>query len=279
MQETVVCVATSERTWQTLPRYCFNAPFIANRHKFDLAVGFNGDDPEGLRYLDALTPEYVLPRPNTGHDLANFDNIIKNIPGYGRYIFLHDDHWFYDEEWFDRLEQLHEESPDVGVFGNLVRFDLQGDFKDYHDRLCVSMGYTEVLGRSFPHFVQGLAGSYQGSVIRAILDLDGIPHLHRSVQSAAQVFERVFSELMLMRGTRFAQIPPGFEMFLVHRDHSYVAIKLQQAMQQIAAGNRDAAERIFVHLQSLRPDDPSVGVRINAVRAGNGDPAVAPGVA
>ena len=81
MQETVVCVATSERTWRSLARYCFNAPFIANRHKFDLAVGFNGDDPEGRRYLDALTPEYVLTRPNTGHDLANFDNIIKQHPG------------------------------------------------------------------------------------------------------------------------------------------------------------------------------------------------------
>lgn len=273
MHETVVCVATSERTWQSLGRYCFNAPFIANRHKFDLAVGFNGDDPEGRRYLDTLTPEYVLVRPNTGHDLANFDNILKRIPGYQQYILLHDDHWFYDDMWFERLADLHDASPETGVFGNLVRFDLAGDFKEYHDRVCSSMGYTEVIGRPYPHFVQGLAGSYTGSVIRTMLEQDGIPHLHRSVQAAAQVFERVFSGLMLNQGIQFGQIPPGFEMYLVHRDHSFVAIKLQQAAHLIIEGNRAAAEEIFRLVHQLRPDDPTVTVRINAVRAGQADPA------
>ena len=273
MQETVVCVATSERTWRSLGRYCFNAPFIANRDRFDLAVGFNGDDPEGRRYLDTLTPEYILTRPNTGHDLANFDNLIKNIPGYAHYILLHDDHWFYDDMWFERLEELHASSPAIGVFGNLVRFDLTGDFKEYHDRLCSDMGYTEVIDRPYPHFVQGLAGSYKGEVIRAMLEQDGIPHLHRSVQAAAQVFERVFSGLMLNQGVQFGQIPPGFELYLVHRDHSFVAIKLQQAAQHIADGNRDAAEEIFVMLHHLRPDDASVKVRVEAVRAGLSDPA------
>ena len=279
MHDTVVCVATSERTWQSLWRYCLNAPFIANRHKFDLAIGFNGDDPEGRRSLDTLTPEYVLMRPNTGHDLANFDNIIKHIPAYDRYVFMHDDHWFYDEEWFERLEELHLSSPEIGVFGNLVRFDLQGDFREYHDRFCSIMGYAEVIGKPYPHFVQGLAGSYTGAVIRKVLDMDGIPHMHRSVQSAAQVFERVFSGLLLNQGVQFAQIPPGFEMYLVHRDHSFVAIKLQQAAHHIAGGDREAAEEIFVLLHQLRPGDPSVQQRVDAVRAGHDDPASIPSCA
>jgi hypothetical protein len=277
MQETIVCVATSERTWQSLGRYCFNAPFITNRHRFDLAIGFNGDDHEGRRFLDGLTPEYVLVRPNTGHDLANFDNIIKNVPIYSQYILLHDDHWFYDEDWFNRLEGLLESSPDTDVFGNLVAYDLKGDFKDYHDRLCSLMGYTDVIDRPYPHFVQGLAGMYRGSAIRTVLEMDGIPHLHRSVQAAAQVFERVFSSLMLNRGLQFEQIPPGFEMYLVHRDHSFVAIKLQQASQHLVRGDNEGAESIFIMLNQLRPDDPGVQTRIRAVRAGLPDPAIAPG--
>lgn len=277
MHETVVCVATSERTWESLARYCFNAPFIANRHRFDLAIGFNGDDPEGRRFLDGLTPEYVLVRPNTGHDLANFDNIIKNIPNYAQYILLHDDHWFYDEEWFDRLGGLLDLFPDTEVFGNLVTYDLRGDFKDYHDRLCSITGYTDVIDRPYPHFLQGLAGLYRGSVIRTVLAMDGIPHLHRSVQSAAQVFERVFSSLLLNRGVQFGQIPPGFEMYLVHRDHSFVALKLQQATQYLARGDTKGAESIFVMLNQLRPDDPGVQARIKAVRAGQGDLAIASG--
>jgi hypothetical protein len=62
-------------------------------------------------------------------------------------------------------------------------------------------------------------------------------------------------------------------MYLVHRDHSFVAIKLQQAAQHIADGNRDGAEEIFVMLHHLRPDDASVKVRIDTVRAGLADPA------
>ncbi len=279
MNDTVVCVSTSERTWPVLARYCFNAPFLANRHRFDLAIGFNGDDPEGRRYLDTLTPEYTLMRPNVGHDLANFDNILKRIPLYERYILLHDDHWFYDEEWFERLEDLHEASPETGVFGNLARYDLQGDFKDYHDRMCTMFGYTEVIGKPYPHFVQGIAGSYRGSVIRMLLEQDGIPHLHRHVQSAAQVFERLLSWLLLDRGVEVAQIPPGFEMYLVHRDHSFVAIKLQQAAQQIARGDRAGAEETFVLLQQLRPDDRTIELRIDAVRAGMADPAISPRLA
>jgi hypothetical protein len=97
------------------------------------------------------------------------------------------------------------------------------------------------------------------------------------VQAAAQVFERVFSSLMLNRGLQFEQIPPGFEMYLVHRYHSFVAIKLQQASQHLARGNNEGAESIFIMLNQLRPDDPGVQTRIRAVRAGLPDPAIAPG--
>lgn len=268
MRNTIVCVATSARTWQALGRYCFNAPFRANRHRFDLAVGFNGSDTEGRRFIDTLTPEYLLLRPNTGHDLANFDNILKNVPLYARYVLLHDDHWFYDEEWFERLTGLLDGAPDIGVFGNLVAYDLKGEFKEYHDRLCQLTGYEEVAGRSYPHFVQGLAGIYRGTVIRTMLDDDGIPHLHRGIQPAAQVYERVFSALMLDRGVRFGQIPPGYELYLVHRDHSIVALKLEQASRYLAEGDRDGAGAIFLQLRQLRPGDAGLEQRINALQTG-----------
>jgi hypothetical protein len=268
MRETIVCVAASECTWENLKRYCFNAAFRANRHRFDLAIGFNGYDHEAIRFIDALTPEYLLTRPNTGHDLANFDNILKRVPAHARYILMHDDHWFFDEEWFDRLLVLLDSTPEVGVFGNLVPYDVQGSFKEYYDRLCALTGYDEVLGHGYPHFLQGLAGIYRGEVIREILTDDGIPHLHRSVQTAAQVFERVFSALLLNRGVHFAQIPPGFELFLVHRDHSIVLIKLEQAAHYLDMGDRDSAESIFAMLKELRPDDADLTKRMGEMRAG-----------
>ncbi|MCC6398690.1 MAG: hypothetical protein IT282_16870 [Bacteroidetes bacterium] len=268
MRETIVCVAASECTWKNLRRYCFNAAFRANRHRFDLAVGFNGYDPEAIRFIDTLTPEYLLTRPNTGHDLANFDNILKRVPAHTRYILMHDDHWFFDEEWFDRLLVLLDGSPEIGVFGNLVPYDVQGPFREYYDRLCTVTGYDDVLGHGYPHFLQGLAGIYRGEVIQEVLACDGIPHLHRSIQAAAQVFERVFSALLLNQGVRFAQIPPGFELFLVHRDHSIILIKLEQAAHCLDAGDRDSAENIFAMLKELRPDDADLMKRIEELRAG-----------
>lgn len=268
MRKTIVCVAASECTWQNLRRYCFNAAFRANRHRFDLAVGFNGYDPEAIRFIDTLTPEYLLTRPNTGHDLANFDNILKRVPAHTRYILMHDDHWFFDEEWFDRLLVLLDSTPEIGVFGNLVPYDVQGSFREYYDRLCTMTGYDDVLGHGYPHFLQGLAGIYRGEVIQEMLACDGIPHLHRSIQAAAQVFERVFSALLLNQGVRFAQIPPGFELFLVHRDHSIVLIKLEQAAHCLDAGDRDSAENIFAMLKELRPEDADLMKRIADMRAG-----------
>ncbi len=268
MRETIVCIAASERTWSNLRQFCFNAAFRANRHRFDLAVGFNGFDPDAERYIDTFTPEYVLPRPNTGHDLANFDNILKRVPDYQRYILLHDDHWFFDEEWLDRLYMLLEDTPEVGVFGNLVPFDVKGTFKEYFDQLCTTNGYDDVPGRMYPHYLKGLAGIYRGEVIKAILADDGIPHLHRSVQPAAQVFERVFSALLLNKGVHFAQIPPGCELYLVQRDHNIVSIRLEQAATYLTLGDRDSAETVFARLMELRPQDADLVKRIADLRAG-----------
>lgn len=268
MNSIVVCVASSERTWQNLSRYCFNAPFRANRHRFDLAIGFNGDDPEAFRAIDMFTPEYLLQRPNTGHDLANFDNLIKRIPAYDTYVFMHDDHWFFDEGWVDRLLELRQNAGGIDVFGNLVASDVTGPMQVLYDRLAIDLGYDEILGKQYPHFLQGLAGMYRGSVIRDLLSIDGIPHIHRSVQLAAQVFERMFSFLLLERGWTLGQIPPGYEMYLVHRDHSIVAIKLEQAAAYLEAGDDTHAQQIFGLLKGLRPNDPVLQQRIEELWSG-----------
>ncbi len=266
MHDMVVCIASSDRTWHNLPRYCFNAPFRSNRHRFDLVVGFNGFDPEAFRFIDTFRPEYLIPRPDTGADVANFDNILKRIPTYETYVLMHDDHWFFDEGWVDRLQDLLEHQPGIDVLGNLVPFDVQGPMKTLFDRLALDLGYDELLGKEYPHFLRGLAGIYRGTVVTDLLNQDGIPHIHRPVQLAAQVFERMFSCLLLEQGFRFGQIPPGYEMYLVHRDHSIIAIKLEQAAAYMTAGEEDHAEQVFATLSELRPADPELQERIEMLR-------------
>jgi hypothetical protein len=264
---TVVCVSASERTWKNLERYCFNAPFRAQRRNFALAVGFNGYDADGLRLIEHLEPEHLFIRPNTGHDLANFDNILKRLPAFDRYILLHDDHWFHDPRWLDVLDQLARSHPEVGVWGNLSQWDVEGKFSEYYMQLTGFLGYEEMASRKFQWFLQGLAGVYNGVVVKKILAMDGIPHLHRSVQIAAQVCERLFSGLIQEAGTTFGQIPPGYELYLLHRDHSIVKVKLEEAATLIAYGERTRAEEIFEILSDLRPDDHNLRTRIEHLRA------------
>jgi hypothetical protein len=252
---TVVCVSASERTWKNLQRFCFNAPFRAQRPNVALAIGFNGYDQEALRFIEELEPDHLFVRPNTGHDLANFDNLLKMLPAYGRYILLHDDHWFHDPHWLNVLDQHAAENPDVDVWGNLVQWDVEGEFQGYYAQLASFLGYEELKDRRIPQFLQGLAGVYKGSVIERLLASDGIPHLHRSVQVAAQVCERMFSVILADQGARFGQIPPGFELYLLHRDHSIVKVKLEEATTLMARGERSRAEEIFGLLEGLRPDD------------------------
>jgi hypothetical protein len=258
----VVCVATSERTWRNLDRYCFNPVFRAQRHRVALAVGFNGTDPEALRFIERLEPEHLFLRPNTGHDLANFDNMLKRLPAYEQYLFLHDDHWFHDTAWVDTLGGLMARQPGAGVLGNLVPFDVTGEFLEYYTLLTRALGYDEMAETAYPYFLQGLAGLYRRHVVEQILAMDGIPHLHRSVQVAAQVCERLFSGLLLRRGIVLEQIPPGFELYLVHRDHSIVKMKLEQAAGFLASGNGERAEHIFRLLRELRPGDDILESRI-----------------
>jgi hypothetical protein len=263
---TIVCVSASERTWTNLQRYCFNAPFRAQRPKVALAVGFNGYDADALRFIESLEPEHLFVRPNTGHDLANFDNILKRLPAYERYILLHDDHWFHDQDWLDVLDRLASSRPDIDVWGNLAPCDVEGVFREYYTQLTGFLGYEDMAAKMFPHFLQGLAGVYSGAVVKKILAMDGIPHLHRSVQVAAQVCERLFSGLLLDQGVTFGQIPPGYELYLLHRDHSIVKVKLEEAAILIGRGERARAEEIFTILSELRPDDDTLRTRIDQLR-------------
>ena len=216
-KETLVGVVTSEKTWHHLDRYCFNDNFIENRPLFDLAVVFNGKDSEGIKYVNNFLPEYLFVRPNASLDPAAFDFLIKNIPVYERYILLHDDHWFIDKNWFHTINVLMNLHEEVDVRGNLVKSDIN---KPLNSLLISSiLGCAEYQPENFPYFLQGLAGLFKGKVIEAILKLDGIPHIHNNNKEVAQVCERIFSFILLKEGFIFAQIPPGYEKYLKHRDY------------------------------------------------------------
>ena len=52
----------------------------------------------------------------------------------------------------------------------------------------------------------------------------------------------------------------------MHRDHSIIKMKLEQATGLLASGNGEGAERVFRLLRELRPGDDILEARIAQVR-------------
>ena len=64
-----------------------------------------------------------------------------------------------------------------------------------------------------------MAGVYRREPIEALLQSDGVPHIHRNDKEVGEGCERLLSFLLLKLGFKLAQIPPGYEMTLRHKDY------------------------------------------------------------
>ena len=215
MKHVLAIVATSEKTWHLGEKYLFNEHFLKNRFFFDLAIVCNGFNAEAEACLSALAPEHLFSRENRGYDIAAFDHVIKKLPFYPHYLFLHEDNWFFDDDWFEKLDRMQMSDLSVDVFGNLFS----------HPELSAE-GFDQIFAQNnisfrqsdFPYFLQGYTGWYRGAVIEFFLKIGGIPGHNQSSRLATHVFERFTSYLLMSQGYSFGQIPPGYEQFLMHAD-------------------------------------------------------------
>ncbi|BCS55995.1 hypothetical protein [Geobacter sp. SVR] len=224
----VVVVITSERTWHNLARYCFNGHFRASRDRVDLCIVFNGNVSISLSQAALLDPEYLLQRPNVGRDPAALDFALKTLPQYEYYLVLHDDHWFHVPHWLDYLIRLLDEDDSVDAYGNLITTCPygSGSFESSFEQFCrVIMNDSRYSAEMFPHFLQGMAGIYRGRAIRRLLQRDGVPHTHTNDYKAGEVCERLFSYVLMDEGMVLKQIPPGYELYLRHRDHNQALLE------------------------------------------------------
>ena len=215
MKHVLAIVATSEKTWHFGEKYLFNEYFLKNRIFFDLAIVCNGFQAEAEACLKALAPEYLFFRENKGYDIAALDYAIKKLPHYPHYLFLHEDNWFFDDAWFEKLDRMQMSNLSLDIFGNLVT-DPAHSMEGF-DQIFVqnNLSFRQA---DFPHFLQGYTGWYRGAVIDFFLKIGGIPGFDQSSRLATHIFERFTSYLLMMHGYRFGQIPPGYEKFLMHAD-------------------------------------------------------------
>jgi hypothetical protein len=219
----VTIVISSECTWRHLMKYCFNINFQVNRNKFDLCVVFNGNISEAISYITKFNPEYLLQRPNLGMDPAALDYALKVLPSYEYYIILHDDHWFHTPDWFDYLTGLLMNDSAVGAYGNLVTYcPYQSEVFDnfFWQISTILMNDNRYSNFMHPYYLQGMAGIFRRLVFDKFNQYDGVPHIHSNGKKTVEVLERLFSYLLLNNKIVIKQIPPGFELYLRHRDHN-----------------------------------------------------------
>ncbi|HEX9023092.1 MAG TPA: hypothetical protein VF799_04550 [Geobacteraceae bacterium] len=258
----VVVVLSSERTWHNLARFCFNEHFCANRNRFDLCVVFNGDVSESFPIISPLQPEHLLQRPNLGRDPAALDFALKALPIYEYYVILHDDHWFHAPSWFDYLTGLLREDGSADAYGNLIASYHSTVFEASFNLVCsVIMNDDRYSADMFPHFLQGMAGIFRGRAIQWLLQRDGVPHTHGNDYSAGEVCERLFSYLLLNEGMVLKQIPPGYELYLRHRDHNRALVEsilsylqFDEATYKITAEDADGLAQFASLLQTLETE-------------------------
>lgn len=265
----VVIVISSERTWLNLVTYCFNEHFCANRSRFDLCVTFNGDASESLSIISKLHPEQLLQRPNLGRDPAALDFALKTLPIYEYYIILHDDHWFHVPDWLDYLTGLLEHDASADAYGNLTpssSYNSNG-FKDSFDLVSsVIMNDSSYSAQMYPHFLQGMAGIFRGATIQKLLRYDGIPHTHGNDYAAGAICERLFSYILLNESMTLKQIPPGYELYLRHRDHNQALVESIIGCLQFdgatysikAKEGSDELSRLVTLLQALERESSDV---------------------
>jgi len=218
-RNTLMCIATAPNRWHIMEKYCFNENFRVNRDKLDLCVVFNGYDVDSMRNTLDLAPEHLVVRENYGMDQAAFDYCVKTFKDYETYILVHDDHWFVDANWFDYLHQVLYGN-DVDVLGNLVTPGWINKPETY-DVVADVLGFSHFDPRNFPCFMQGQSGIYKKKAIDCLRANGGVPHGRTNTRDVASICERLHSFILLSNGIKFAQIPPGYEKYMRHREHVF----------------------------------------------------------
>lgn len=225
----LVCIATSEKTFFKLPSCSFNEFFLSQRPCFDVAVVFSGTlTKEAQKSILLSKPDYFFIRENIGFDLQAFDFMLKQVPNYELYLLMHDDHYFLQANWLSQILRIVSQMKYVDVFGNLIKLHFDNDLeRQFFEAVAFACNCEDLLEVKKGFFVQGVAGVFRHRVIKWLMQNGGIPKVTNPQylaglkdydKAVAEAIERLVSLRLIKQGFRFAQLPPGYEQFLLHKN-------------------------------------------------------------
>ncbi len=213
MRDILIAVISSEKTWGKLSKWGFDKKLRKRRTEFDLAVVFNGYDSDGIKFYKEFVPEYFFLRENSGYDVAAMRHFLQLIPVYNNTIILHDDHWFEDDSWLDRILELILKNPEVDILGNVLY--NQPIIKS--EQLYEELGISKLIGYNYVDYLHGMSGIFNAKAIRKLKTFP-LPEKLSSDKAGANLGERIFSNIIFSLGLKLVELPSGPFKFLKHGD-------------------------------------------------------------
>jgi len=204
-----------------LSKFGFDKKLEEQRDKFDLAFVLNGYQNEAIEFISKFNPDYFFLRPNIGYDPAAVEHLLKLIPIYNTTLILHDDHWFEDSNWLEKIIELRTNNPKIDIWGNIFNSLPPNDIEKYFD----DRELTILTHSNSNDFLHGLSGVYTSNAINKLKKFSFNFPLTFD-KHTADLGERTFSYALKYLELSFEQFPEGIFKFLLHnesneRDHLF----------------------------------------------------------
>ncbi len=212
--ELLLVVVTSEATWETIDKWKLADNINKYRANFDLGFVMNGINHKGIDRISRFRPEYFLLRENIGFDAASISHAIELLPIYEHTIIMHDDHWFNDDNWLEKIKLFWNDTI-IDVWGNVLFMQVYEGFADY----CNSIGKEEYANDNYVSYLHGMAGLFNRKAIER-LKKEGIPFKNTKSKNDANLGERFFTSVLYHNDITISDFPSGKYKFFMHKNRN-----------------------------------------------------------
>jgi len=216
MKNLLICVISSEKTWQNFPKHNFDKKILLKRENFDFAVVLNGYSGDAVNFYKQFLPDYFFLRPNLGFDVAAISHLLSIIPIYKTTIIMHDDHRFSGDDWLDKIVSYRNSHPEVDIWGNILYQQTGGEYIKYLKKI----GQEKFIEHRNNFFLHGLSGVFNQKAIQSLKNY-GLQILYSENKEEAIHGERLFSEILILLNIKIEQFPDGIYKFFKHGEGNY----------------------------------------------------------
>ncbi len=208
----LIAVVSSEKTWVNFVKFGMDEKIRGQRNNFNLAFVLNGKNQEAINFYSAFNPDYFFVRENLGFDPASVTTVIKKIPTHKHTLIMHDDHWFLEDDWFERVKYYAENYPQIDIFGNIlymIQHELFENFCKKHNLEFLDPSSSIV-------YLHGISGIYSARAIDKLKNFHYLPSENTTEKEIANVEERVFSAIFNYLNLRISGFKEPVYTFLRH---------------------------------------------------------------